>query len=70
MSPAQKGVLTRLVRRVLGKITVGIGDGANDVGMILEAHVGIGVQGVEGSQACAPPLNHPFGPHSGPVCRP
>jgi len=51
VSPAQKGVLTRLVREVLNKVVVGIGDGANDVGMILEAHVGIGVQGVEGSQA-------------------
>ena len=51
VSPAQKGALTRLVRQILGKVVVGIGDGANDVGMILEAHVGIGVQGVEGSQA-------------------
>jgi len=31
--------------------TLAIGDGANDVNMILEAHVGIGIQGVEGSQA-------------------
>jgi len=51
VSPAQKGSLTKLVRTILNKVTVGIGDGANDVGMILEAHVGIGVQGVEGSQA-------------------
>jgi phospholipid-translocating P-type ATPase (flippase) len=51
VSPAQKGHLTKLVRNILNKVTVGIGDGANDVGMILEAHVGIGVQGVEGSQA-------------------
>lgn len=27
-----------------------IGDGANDVNMITAAHVGIGIQGVEGRQ--------------------
>ena len=27
-----------------------IGDGANDVGMITEANVGIGIQGIEGTQ--------------------
>lgn len=29
--------------------TLAIGDGANDVNMILEAHVGVGIKGVEGS---------------------
>lgn len=51
VSPLQKGDLTRLVRTHLNKVTIGIGDGANDVGMITAAHVGVGVQGVEGSQA-------------------
>uniref|UniRef100_A0A8D0GU60 Phospholipid-transporting ATPase n=1 Tax=Sphenodon punctatus TaxID=8508 RepID=A0A8D0GU60_SPHPU len=32
-------------------ITLAIGDGANDVSMILEAHVGIGIIGKEGRQA-------------------
>ena len=32
-------------------ITLSIGDGANDVSMIQEAHVGIGIIGVEGLQA-------------------
>ena len=32
-------------------ICVAIGDGANDVNMINTAHVGIGIKGVEGSQA-------------------
>ena len=32
-------------------ITASIGDGANDVTMIMEAHVGIGVRGREGSSA-------------------
>ena len=32
-------------------VTLAIGDGANDVSMIQEAHVGIGVMGKEGTQA-------------------
>ncbi len=32
-------------------VTLSIGDGANDVSMITEAHVGIGIKGVEGQQA-------------------
>ncbi len=34
-----------------GKTTLGIGDGANDVGMIQEADIGVGISGVEGQQA-------------------
>lgn len=30
-------------------ITLSIGDGANDVSMILEAHIGVGIRGKEGS---------------------
>ena len=38
--------------KVYGKwITISIGDGANDVSMIQEAHIGIGISGKEGSQA-------------------
>jgi phospholipid-transporting ATPase len=32
-------------------VTLAIGDGANDVNMITEAHVGIGIKGLEGQQA-------------------
>ena len=32
-------------------ITLGIGDGANDVSMIQEAHIGVGIAGKEGTQA-------------------
>jgi phospholipid-transporting ATPase len=32
-------------------VTLSIGDGANDVNMITEAHVGIGIKGLEGQQA-------------------
>lgn len=31
--------------------TLAIGDGANDVNMITEAHVGVGIKGLEGMQA-------------------
>jgi len=51
VSPKQKADLTTLVKETLQKVTLGIGDGANDVGMIKNAHVGVGVEGVEGSQA-------------------
>ncbi|XP_058227240.1 probable phospholipid-transporting ATPase 4 isoform X3 [Rhododendron vialii] len=43
--------VTRLVKQGTGKITLAIGDGANDVGMIQEADIGIGISGVEGMQA-------------------
>ena len=33
------------------KTTLAIGDGANDVSMILKAHVGVGIAGKEGLQA-------------------
>jgi phospholipid-transporting ATPase len=32
-------------------ITLGIGDGANDVGMITKANIGVGISGNEGNQA-------------------
>ena len=34
--------------RLLGKSTLAIGDGANDVSMITAAHIGIGIRGLEG----------------------
>lgn len=33
-----------------GNTTLAIGDGANDVGMLQEADIGIGISGVEGMQ--------------------
>lgn len=51
VSPKQKALITRLVKEGTGKTTLGIGDGANDVGMIQEADIGIGISGVEGMQA-------------------
>jgi phospholipid-translocating ATPase len=32
-------------------VTLSIGDGANDVSMILEANIGVGIRGKEGTQA-------------------
>jgi len=34
--------------RFPSKMTLAIGDGANDVAMILKAHVGVGIAGKEG----------------------
>jgi phospholipid-translocating ATPase len=51
-SPAQKASLVKNIRkRVRSSITLAIGDGANDIAMIQEAHVGIGITGKEGLQA-------------------
>ncbi|KAG8380109.1 hypothetical protein BUALT_Bualt07G0159500 [Buddleja alternifolia] len=51
VSPKQKALVTRLVKEGTGKITLAIGDGANDVGMIQEADIGVGISGCEGMQA-------------------
>ncbi|KAL5728725.1 P-type phospholipid transporter [Ranunculus cassubicifolius] len=51
VSPKQKALVTKLVKEGSGKTTLAIGDGANDVGMIQEADIGIGISGVEGMQA-------------------
>ncbi|KAK3041310.1 hypothetical protein RJ639_001412 [Escallonia herrerae] len=50
-SPKQKALVTRLVKLGTGKTTLAIGDGANDVGMLQEADIGVGISGVEGMQA-------------------
>ncbi|KAL7751368.1 hypothetical protein RI367_003228 [Sorochytrium milnesiophthora] len=51
VTPLQKALVVRLVKRELRVLTLSIGDGANDVSMIQEAHIGVGIQGVEGGQA-------------------
>ncbi|KAK1280654.1 putative phospholipid-transporting ATPase 4 [Acorus gramineus] len=51
VSPKQKALITRLVKDYTGKITLAIGDGANDVGMIQAADIGVGISGMEGMQA-------------------
>ncbi|GAB1221071.1 hypothetical protein ENUP19_0063G0031 [Entamoeba nuttalli] len=49
-SPQQKAEVV-LAAKKLGRNTCAVGDGGNDVGMIREADVGIGVEGKEGKQA-------------------
>ncbi|CAO1620976.1 unnamed protein product [Jaminaea pallidilutea] len=51
VSPAQKALTVKLVKDGKNAMTLAIGDGANDVSMIQEAHCGIGIAGVEGAQA-------------------
>lgn len=49
VSPKQKADIVNMIRkRFPKKVTMAIGDGANDVNMILQAHVGIGIFGKEG----------------------
>ncbi|KAJ9049422.1 aminophospholipid translocase [Entomophthora muscae] len=51
VSPLQKALVVKLVKRQSSAITLAIGDGANDVSMIQAAHVGVGINGMEGLQA-------------------
>ena len=52
VSPLQKAQVVQLVQKKCKKeVTLAIGDGANDVGMILAAHIGVGISGREGLQA-------------------
>jgi len=50
VTPRQKGLLVRLVKDA-GHLTLAVGDGGNDVAMIQEAAVGVGIRGKEGLQA-------------------
>jgi phospholipid-translocating ATPase len=46
MAPIQKAEVVKLVRNSkYSPMTLSIGDGANDVAMIQEAHVGVGLYG-------------------------
>ena len=52
VSPDQKQQLLKLIKdNVAGARCLAIGDGANDVAMIQQAHVGVGIRGEEGLQA-------------------
>ncbi|KAG8063923.1 hypothetical protein GUJ93_ZPchr0004g40384 [Zizania palustris] len=50
MTPLQKAQLVGILKSV-GYLTLGIGDGGNDVRMIQEANIGVGISGREGLQA-------------------
>ncbi|ORX91371.1 phospholipid-transporting ATPase [Basidiobolus meristosporus CBS 931.73] len=51
VSPLQKALVVKLVKKHLKSILLAIGDGANDVSMIQAAHIGVGINGLEGLQA-------------------
>ncbi|CAK9806962.1 Phospholipid-transporting ATPase IF [Anthophora plagiata] len=52
LTPLQKSQIVSLMKKANTKPhTAAIGDGGNDVAMIQEAHVGIGIMGKEGRQA-------------------
>ncbi|KAG0689388.1 aminophospholipid translocase [Pichia californica] len=51
VSPLQKALVVKLVKRKKKALLLAIGDGANDVSMIQAAHVGVGISGMEGAQA-------------------
>merc|ERR1719330_1197633 len=53
VSPMQKALMVKLVREGVKPtpVTLAVGDGANDVPMIQEAQVGVGIAGREGRQA-------------------
>lgn len=50
LTPKQKSQMVRILKKYKGKVTLCVGDGANDVPMILESNVGIGISGKEGTQ--------------------
>nr|DBA28502.1 TPA: hypothetical protein GDO54_008850 [Pyxicephalus adspersus] len=51
VTPKQKAMVVHLVKKYKKAITLAIGDGANDVNMIKSAHIGVGISGLEGTQA-------------------
>ena len=52
-TPGQKAALVGMVQSYVSPtpVTLAVGDGANDVGMIQKAQVGVGIRGLEGQQA-------------------
>jgi P-type E1-E2 ATPase len=50
MTPAEKADVVKTVKKHLKGKVLAVGDGANDVPMILSADVGIGISGQEGLQ--------------------
>ena len=47
VSPLQKALVVKLVKKNTKALLLAIGDGANDVSMIQAAHVGVGISGLE-----------------------
>ncbi|TNV87235.1 hypothetical protein FGO68_gene1546 [Halteria grandinella] len=51
VSPKQKADVVTMYRKRGKWVTLSVGDGANDVPMIMEASIGVGIRGREGTQA-------------------
>ena len=52
VSPSQKSKVVLMMKRFHPRaVTLAIGDGGNDVPMIMEAHIGVGIYGEEGMRA-------------------
>ena len=52
VSPLQKSQVVKMMKNYdKNGITLAIGDGGNDVSMIMEAHIGVGIYGEEGMRA-------------------
>ncbi|MCQ2817285.1 MAG: phospholipid-translocating P-type ATPase [archaeon] len=52
VSPLQKSQVVKMMKAYdPSKVTLAIGDGGNDVSMIMEAHIGVGIYGEEGLRA-------------------
>ena len=51
VNPKQKSKLVSIIKSINKEVCLAIGDGANDVGMITKANIGIGINGKEGSEA-------------------
>jgi len=49
--PLQKAQVVSLIKKATNEVCLAIGDGANDVSMLQEAHIGVGLWGQEGTQA-------------------
>jgi magnesium-transporting ATPase (P-type) len=52
VSPIQKAQVVKMIKNFdKDGITLAVGDGGNDVSMIMEAHIGVGIYGEEGMRA-------------------
>ena len=51
LRPKQKADVVTIYRSRGKWKTLSVGDGANDVPMIMDAHIGVGIKGKEGTQA-------------------
>jgi phospholipid-translocating P-type ATPase (flippase) len=51
VTPGQKSQVVDLAKKFGNWVTLAVGDGANDVSMIMSANIGVGIQGKEGTQA-------------------